>query len=115
MLLGNFWVKFGGGPPHLLVCVQPQLWDAYVSICYSWSRRWIGTHLQTRQWYHGAEVQLTVPIKTQIIYHVVTRVPLLSIIIDFLTFSGSSSLEKWPGPDPKSTIVLKLRLMSWNQ
>lgn len=39
--------------------------------------------------------------------------PLLSIMIHFLTFSDSSSLAKWPGPEPRSIMVLKLRFMSY--
>jgi hypothetical protein len=41
------------------------------------------------------------------------NVLLESNIITFLVFSGSSNLEKCPGPDPRSRIVSNLRLISY--
>jgi hypothetical protein len=34
-------------------------------------------------------------------------------MMDFITLSVSKSLEKCPGPEPKSRIVLNLCFISW--
>lgn len=40
------------------------------------------------------------------------NLPLESSMMAFLVVSGSSILVKWPGPEPRSRIVLNLRLIS---
>ncbi len=44
----------------------------------------------------------------------IVNVPLESSITTFCVVSGSSNFERCPGPEPRSRIVLKCRLMSYS-